>query len=141
MAAVEPPSRRHQGCAPRSRRPFGARLPATLNALQVRRLALALPGTEEGVDRGRSSFRVRGITFATLPPGGQRAILRLARDERDALRQIQPATFGTLRNGQGWLCVELHRVDPWMFEELLVGAWRRVASRRAIARWNADRYP
>ncbi len=68
-------------------------------------------------------------------------MLRLARDERDALRQIEPTTFRTPRNGHGWLCVELHRVDPWMFEELLVGAWRRVASRRAIARWNRDRYP
>ena len=78
--------------------------------------------------------------FATLQPGRKRAVLKLSPDEKAVLGQVQPKVFRhTVWGDQGWTSIELQRVDPWVFEELLVGAWRRLASRRAIARWNADR--
>ncbi len=106
----------------------------------MRRLALALPEAEEHSHWGKPSFRVRGRIFATLQPQSKRAVLKLSLDEQDVLGQAQPRVFKLTGWGhQGWTSVELQRVDPWLFEELLVGAWRRLAPRRAIARWDADR--
>jgi hypothetical protein len=111
-----------------------------LTAREVRRLALALPEAEEHRHWGKSSFRVRGRIFATLEPQGKLAVLRLSRGEQDVLGQAQPGVFKTTPLAhQGWTGIELQRVDPWLFEELMIGAWRRLAPRRAIARWEAVR--
>jgi SH3-like domain-containing protein len=79
--------------------------------------------------------------LATLQPRRKRAVLKLSPDEQAVLGQVQPKVFRrTLGGEHGWTSIELQGVDPWLFEELLVGAWRRLASRRAIARWRADRH-
>ena len=112
---------------------------SVLTAREVRRLALSLPETEEHPHRDGPSFLVRGAILATLLRRRNHAVLKLTPDEKDVLGQAQPRVFSDAsRAHRGWTCVELERVDPWLFEELLVGAWRRLASRRAIARWNAD---
>lgn len=111
-----------------------------LTAREVRRLALLLPEAEEHPHWGRPSFRVRGRIFATLHPERKRAVLKLSLDEQDVLGQAQPKIFKLTPWGhQGWTSVELQRVDPWLFEELLIGAWRRLAPKRVVARWEAHR--
>ncbi len=111
-----------------------------MTAREVRRLALALPEAEERPHWGKPSFRVRGRIFARLEPRNQRAVLKLSLEEQDVLGQAQPTVFKLTSWGhQGWTSVLLQRVDPWLFEELLVGAWRRLAPRRAVSRWEADR--
>lgn len=112
-----------------------------LTAREVRRLALSLPDTEEHRDGGRPSFRVGGTTFAWLVPRRGCAGLKLSPDEQNVLRRVQPDVFRVhrVRGSDRWTWVELSRVHPWVFEELLVEAWRRHASRRAIGRWNAGR--
>ena len=112
-----------------------------MTAREVRRLALSLPETEEHEDGGRPSFRVGGTTFAWLVPRSGRAGLKLSPHEQDVLRRLQPDVFRghCVRGGDRWTWVELSRVDPWVFEELLVEAWRRHASRQAIGRWNSRR--
>lgn len=121
--------------------PLHPRLPTFVpTAAEVRRLALSLPGAQERPHWGRPSFRGGGRIFATLQPEKGRAVLKLSLDEQDVLGQAQPKVFRVTSWGhQGWTSVELRRVDPWLFEELLVGAWRRLAPKRAIARWDADR--
>ena len=107
---------------------------------RVRRLALSLPGTEEHRHRGRASFQVRGRTFATLATRQGCALLQLSRDELDVLARAHPRVFAAARRRQrGLTVVELKLVDAWLFEELLVAAWRRVAPRRSAARWDAER--
>jgi hypothetical protein len=111
-----------------------------LTAREVRRLALALPEAEEHRHFGKASFRVRGRIFATLEPEGTLVLLKLAPDEQNVLGRAQPAVFRHALGAQeGWTGIELRCVDPWLFEELLIGAWRRLAPRRAIARWEANR--
>lgn len=106
---------------------------------RVRRLALSLPDAEEHRQRGRSSFQVRGRTFATLPTR-ESAVLELSHDEQDVLTRAHPGVFAAARpRRRGLTLVELRRVDAWLFEELLVAAWRRVAPRRSAARWDAER--
>jgi hypothetical protein len=111
-----------------------------LTAREVRRLALALPETEERRLWGKASFGVSGQIFATVEPEGKVAVLKLSPDEQDVLGRAQPSVFKTTPlSNQVWTGIELRLVDPWLFEELLIGAWRRLASRRAVARWTAIR--
>jgi hypothetical protein len=111
-----------------------------LTAAAARRLALSLPEADERFHWGRPSFRVNGRIFATLWTKEQRAIVKLSLDEQDVLTQVLPRVFAvTAWRRQGWTCVELRLVDAWLFEELLVAAWRRLAPRRTAARWDAAR--
>jgi hypothetical protein len=114
--------------------------PPALTGREVRRLALALPETEERSRSGRPSFRVGGRVFATLYPRRKRAVLKLSLHEQHVLRRTQPAVFRLAPWAhRGWTGIELRRVDPWLFEELLVGAWRRLAPRHATFRFDARR--
>lgn len=106
---------------------------------RVRRLALSLPGAEERRQRGRRSFQVRGTTFATLATR-ESAVLELSHDAQDVLTRAQPRVFAAARpRRRGLTVVELRLVDAWLFEELLVAAWRRVVPRRSALRWDAQR--
>ncbi|WP_433932321.1 MmcQ/YjbR family DNA-binding protein [Sorangium cellulosum] len=104
------------------------------------RLALSLPEAEEQDHFGKPSFRVRGKIFATHWVQEERAVLKLSLDEQDSLVQAQPDVFSVTPWGhQGWTRVELRRVDRTLLEELLAGAWRRVAPKRVVAQWEAGR--
>ncbi|MGK3988820.1 MmcQ/YjbR family DNA-binding protein [Sorangium sp. So ce136] len=105
-----------------------------------RRLALSLPEAEEQDHFGKPSFRVRGKIFATHWVAEEGAVLKLSLEEQDSLARAQPDVFSVTPWGhQGWTRVELRRVDPALLEELLVGAWRRVAPKRTVAQWEASR--
>jgi hypothetical protein len=111
-----------------------------LSVRDVRRLALSLPLAEEHPHARHPSFLVRGEVFVTLWPASRRAVLKLSGDEQEFLRQAQPRVFKvTAAGNQGWTRIELQRVDPWLFEELLIAAWRRLVPRRVAAKWDADR--
>ncbi|KYF60765.1 MmcQ/YjbR family DNA-binding protein [Sorangium cellulosum] len=104
------------------------------------RLALSLPEAEEQDHFGKPSFRVRGKIFATHWVDQESAVLKLSLDEQDSLVQAQPDVFSVTPWGhQGWTRVELRRVDRTLLEELLAGAWRRVAPKRVVAQWEAGR--
>ncbi|WP_437813089.1 MmcQ/YjbR family DNA-binding protein [Sorangium sp. So ce1078] len=104
----------------------------------LRKLALSLPEAEEQDHFGKPSFRVRGKIFATHWVEQEGAVLKLSLEEQDSLVQAQPDVFSVTPWGhQGWTRVELRRVDRALLEELLVGAWRRVAPKRVVARWDA----
>lgn len=62
----------------------------------VRAMAVALPGVEEAPWYGAPAFRVRGPVFARLHENDADLILlKVGRDERDALVADQPARFLT----------------------------------------------
>lgn len=108
----------------------------------VRELALSLPEAEEHDHWGRPSFRVRGKIFATLHEGTKRFVIKASREEQDLFTTSDPETFEVAPGGaQGWMFVDLSRVDAGVFKELLVGAWRRLAPKRAIAALNATGDP
>ncbi|WP_437755720.1 MmcQ/YjbR family DNA-binding protein [Sorangium sp. So ce1389] len=105
-----------------------------------RRLALSLPEAEVQDHFGKPSFRVRGKIFATHWVEEEAAVLKLSLEEQDSLARAQPDVFSVTPWGhQGWTRVELRRVDPALLDELLVGAWRRVAPKRTVAQWDASR--
>jgi hypothetical protein len=99
----------------------------------VRRLALALPEAIESSHFARPDFRVRNKIFATLPPGGETVVVRLAPANVDALVSADQATFWDEWRGR-WLGIRLDRVALPVFRDLLADAWRTVAPKRLAAR-------
>lgn len=101
---------------------------------RLRALALALPEAEELPHFEKASFRVKGKIFATLPADGPFAVLKLSLEEQDALSRAAPALFQVTPWGhQGWTRVDLEGVEPKLLEQLLRGAWARVAPKRLVA--------
>lgn len=100
---------------------------------QVRKAALSLPEVTEQDHWGNPSFRVKGRIFATMREGERNVnLLKLTPEEQDMV-SASPG-FSLLTWGKmTYLQVDLRRVDPGLFQELLVTCWRRVAPKRALA--------
>jgi hypothetical protein len=116
------------------------RKPRTTNALRVpfarvRRIALALPGVEEGLSYGTPAFRVKGKLLARLKEDGGTLVLRIDLDEREALMAADPDTFFITDHYRGylWILVRLSSVDPDDLRRMLEAAWRKQAPRSLIA--------
>jgi hypothetical protein len=116
-------------------------MPADLDA--VRRLALALPRTEERPSyNGTAGFRVRSRgLFAREREDGETIALKIDYGERRALTAMQPETFLVTAHYENypWVIVRLATVDPGELEELLTEAWRLTASKRAVEAFDAER--
>jgi hypothetical protein len=106
----------------------------------VREIALGLPGVEESRVGRQVRYGVAARRFATRPRGRRLLLLRLSSREQQVLTQVRPAEFSRApHRARGWTRIDLRRVDPWLLEELLVAAWRRVATLRRVAAWDAAR--
>jgi hypothetical protein len=62
----------------------------------VRRFALSLPGVTEAPHFEKSSFRVAGRIFATVPPGGRYLHVFVDADERDRMSAAAPDAYEKL---------------------------------------------
>ena len=75
----------------------------------LRRLALALPGTTEAPHFDRSAFRADRI-FVTLDATGRTANFKFTPDEQEFKCQLAPDIFAAIDNGwgrQGWTTATL----------------------------------
>ena len=101
---------------------------------QLRKLALALPGTVELEHWGNPSFRVRGRIFATVPDDHHVNVMIDPFDAEsavaDAPESCQVLLWGKEVRG---VRVTLRNAAPEMVEALLRSAWRRKAPKRAQA--------
>jgi hypothetical protein len=59
----------------------------------IRRVALALPGVEEGMSYGTPAFRIRKKLIARLHQDGQSIMFKLGFEARDHLMRADPQTF------------------------------------------------
>ena len=107
----------------------------------VRRLALALPGVEEGLSYGTPGFRVRGKFLARLWEDGETLVVKCGDDERDFRMQADPETFFITDHYRGYptVLVRLPRVTTADLKEVLEEAWRRQAPRRLVAEFDRER--
>lgn len=104
-----------------------------LTESDVRRLALALPEAHEEGHFDKPSFRVRKRIFATIGDAESVVVLKIPVDDQEVLLTAKPEAFVTNAwSKQGWLGVRLDQIEEDLFEELLEGAWRRIAPKRAI---------
>ena len=102
----------------------------------ARRFALSLPETTEEPHFEKSSFRVRGKIFATVPLGGKHLHVVVDPDEGRALIDGGSAAFEAIQWGKklrtDWVRVNLPHADATEVRELLASAWRLKAPKRVV---------
>ena len=111
------------------------RMATGLTFAAVRRLALALPGVEEGTSYGTPAFKVRGKLLARLREDGETLALRVGFDLRDLLMNADPETFYVTDHYRGYpyVLVRLPRVARTRLREVLEEAWKHSAPKTLLA--------
>ena len=95
-----------------------------MDAADFRRIALSLPGAEEGSHMGAADFRVGGRIFATLAMQQQGyGNLMLSKEQQTAFVAEQPDLFLPVPGGWGRMGITHIRLAP-ATEEVLAGALR-----------------
>jgi hypothetical protein len=103
---------------------------------EIRRVALALPRTEEAVVRDRVKFRVGRIVYVALSQDELTMGCGFPSEERAALVAAEPAKFfmpipSELR--YQWIEVYLTAIDAAEMRELVTDAWCMVVPKRVSA--------
>lgn len=105
-----------------------------------RKIALSLPEAKEQDFRGRPSFRVGGKIFATLHADEGRAVVKLSLADQKALVKSDPRTYSLMPFSYlGFTNVHLRHVNAGEMRELIAGAWRGVAPKRMVAKYDKTR--
>lgn len=105
----------------------------------VRQLALALPRVEEGTSYGTAAFRVSGKILARFHQDGESLVLKVEFVAREVLAASQPDMFYVTEHYRCWpfMLVRLKNVELNLLRGLIEEAWRGLASKRAIAEYEA----
>ena len=92
-------------------------------------MALALPDTSEAPHHQRTSFRVGGKIFATMPPDGDSVNVLLDEEDARAAAEESPDWVELLWWGRrlSGVRVDLAQADGDMLGQLLEDAYRRRA--------------
>jgi hypothetical protein len=100
-----------------------------------RRMALELPGVEEGPSFGKPGFRVRKKFLARLVEEDVLVLTKIDDLEKEMLLETQPDTFFITDHHRGYptILIRLSRVDPDYLRDLLDRSWRQLAGPRLIA--------
>jgi hypothetical protein len=113
-----------------------------VTAKQLSRLALTLPGVEEGTSYGTKAWRVRKKLLARLREDGESLVVKTGDiDEREALLEADPKTYYITEHYRNHpsVLVRLSRVSPAELAELIEEEWRRAAPRRLVAEYDEGR--
>ncbi|WP_113701863.1 MmcQ/YjbR family DNA-binding protein [Nonomuraea lactucae] len=108
----------------------------------VRREALALPGTSERSMYGTPAFYVDRKWFARIRDEGDVLVVLCASEEdKRELIAAQPETFFTTPHYDGYaaVLVRFGAVERDELAELLTDAWRLRAPKRLLKSWDAAR--
>ena len=81
-----------------------------LSLLAIRRVALSLPGVEEGTSYGTPAWRAGKRLLARLHQDGASIVLKVGNETRDHLLQADPETFFVTDHYRGYPMV-LARLD------------------------------
>jgi hypothetical protein len=104
----------------------------------VRKFALALPGVEEGTSYGTAAFRIKGKFFFRLREDGATLALRTTFADRDVLLDLDPRAFYVTDHYRDYpsVVVSLSAVRPAVLREVLEKAWRHIAPKTLVARFD-----
>ena len=102
---------------------------------------MSLPETTEEPHFEKSSFRVKGKIFATVPVGGKHLNVLVSADEATALLAENPSAYEEILWGKrvvsDWIQVNLAAADRVQVCELLEDVWRLRAPKRVLAAFEA----
>lgn len=109
----------------------------------VRRMALALPGAEEGTWFGLPTFRVRSKFFAGMAKDGASLVLRCDGYERKHLMEAEPDVYFVTDHYRGdpYVLVRLRAIGPDALRERIEESWRMAAPKRLVAELEAAAAP
>lgn len=110
-----------------------------MNFDEVRRIALALPGAEEGTSYGTPAFRVRGKFFCRLREDGETLVLKCNLFERTFLLDDLPDVFYITDHYRDYpaVLVRMSAVTPELLRERMETSWRIVAPKKLVAELDA----
>lgn len=103
---------------------------------QVRRFAMALPRTTEGLVGGRVKFRVGRIVYLAFSRDEKVMGFGFPKEERDWLVGGDPVKFMQPSKGDlryNWVLVRLEAIDETEMRELVLDAWRMVVPKSVAA--------
>jgi hypothetical protein len=100
----------------------------------VRRIALALPGVEEGTSYGTPAFRVGGKLLARLHDSREALVVKVGFDEREMLMAAAPDIFFITDHYRGYpmMLVRIARVEAATIRRLLENTWREIAPKKLV---------
>ena len=104
----------------------------------VRRLALALPGVQEGVCFGTPAFYVRRKLMLRLREDGETLVVRFPKEKRAALIEENPDVFSVTDHYRNYpaVLVNLLAVNREVLGRMIEGAWRLQASRKQVSAYD-----
>lgn len=102
---------------------------------QIRKMALKLPGVEEGTSYGTAALKVKGKFMARLKEDGESVVFRVGFDERDLLMQTKPAIFFITDHYLGYpaVLIRLAAASRKEAADLIEMSWRFVAPKKVQA--------
>lgn len=102
---------------------------------EARRIALALPGAEEGTSYGTPAFFVRRKLFARLREDGDSLVLKCNVFERKYLMEDLPEVFYLTDHYRDYPLVlgRLSAISPALLRERIEESWRIAAPKKLIA--------
>lgn len=103
---------------------------------QVRRFAMTLPRTTEGLVAGRVKFRVGRIVYLAFSRDEKVMGFGFPKEERDWLVGGDPVKFMQPQKSDlryHWVLVNLDQIDEAEMHELVLDAWRMVVPKRIAA--------
>src|ERR1043166_8818701 len=105
----------------------------------VRRLALALPGVQEGVCHGTPAFYVRRRLMLRLWENGETLVVKFPREKRAALIRGNPDVFSVTDHYRNYpaVLINLLAVNQELLSRMIEGAWRLQASRKQVAAYDS----
>ena len=117
----------------RARKPASVNRPLTF--ADTKRMALAMPGVEEGISYGTPAFRVKGKFFCRLKEDGETLVMKVNPLERDFLMQSNPDAFFITDHYRGYpyMLVRLSSVHRDELRDLLLNAWQLSAPKRVLS--------
>lgn len=106
----------------------------------ARRIALALPGTAEGLSWGTPAFYVRKKFFARLLEDGERLALKCSFEERATLAAEYPEVFGWTPHYDKFpmVLVTLAPASEAVLREVVTEAWRMAAPNPLLKAYDAQ---
>ena len=106
----------------------------------VREIAGALPGAEEGTSYGTAAFKVNGKLFVRFHQSGESVVVHVEIEEREALMRLNPDRFYITDHyiGWPWMLVRFSATGRDDLSRIIEESWRRSAPRKLVASYECQ---